>query len=166
MPEMKRIFALFIIAMMGVFSMTTHAGTTDNNRADILKKYYEVADQRPFHPEKLRSFYAEKLVDHNAHDPDIDPKDSAVGTFASLAIGAPDSSHDIQILESAGKDLVVVYWRFSGTHTGELLGIPATNKPFDFAGMEIYKITEGKISDIWHIEDITTMMAQLGLADH
>lgn len=143
---------------------SSQLASAEGNRADILKKYYELADARPFQPEKLRSFYAENLVDHDAAEPNVDTIETVLGFFTSLAEGAPDSKHELQIVEPAGKDLVIVYWKYRGTHTGNLLGIPATNKKFDIAGIEIYKIADSKITDVWHVEDIAGMMAQLGLA--
>lgn len=137
----------------------------DNNRAQILKDYYQVADSRPFEPAKLKAFYTDDLVDHQAHDPNANPAEAAVGLFASLAEGAPDSVHELKIVEPAGEDLVVVHWDYRGTHTGEMLGIPATGKSFDFPGMEIYRIREGKIADIWHVEDLAGMARQLGLSE-
>ena len=136
---------------------------TDENRAEILKKYYEVADARPFNPDALREFFTGDLIDHDAHDEGSNIE-SVVGTFASLAEGAPDSKHDLKIVEPAGNDLVIVYWKYHGTHTGDLLGLPASNKTFNISGSEIYKITDGKISQLWHVEDIAGLMSQLGFA--
>lgn len=145
--------------------MTAMSANANDRREDILKEYYKVADARPFKAEALRQFYTDDLVDHNAHTPGVNAIESSINTFTSLAEGAPDSRHDLQIVEPAGSDKVIVYWKYSGTHTGDLLGIPATNKAFNIAGMEIYKISSGKISDIWHVEDIAGLMTQLGLSE-
>ena len=143
--------------------MTAQTVFSDNNRADILKNYYAVADSRPFNPNDLRQFLSQDLVDHNAHDPDANAIESTLSTFTSLAEGAPDSAHDLQVVQPAGEDQVVVYWVYQGTHTGDMLGMPATDKAFKISGMELYKITDNKISDIWHVEDIAGLMSQLEL---
>lgn len=154
------IFSLMFL--LGTFCQTSLADDADA-RVALLKRYYEVADQRPFKPHKLRSFLADNYQDHNAHNPAADAKSSTINTFSSLAHGAPDSKHELIIVEAAGKNLVVVYWKYRGTHSAELLGMPATHKAFDIAGMELYKIQNGKISDIWHVEDIAGLMQQLGM---
>ena len=53
-------------------------------------------------------------------------------------------------------------WRFSGTQTGDLPGIPAANKRMDVRGASIYEFEGGKIKrkvDYW---DFATALRQLG----
>lgn len=160
---MKSTILICILTLVSSLSFSAFAENKITERTEILKAYYQIADQRPFQPQQLGQFLADNVTDHNAHNKDGDAKASTLSTFQSLAIGAPDSKHDLIFVEDAGKDLVLVYWKFKGTHTGNLLGIPATHKPFNIAGMELYRIKDGKISDIWHVEDIAGLMQQLGL---
>jgi steroid delta-isomerase-like uncharacterized protein len=53
-------------------------------------------------------------------------------------------------------------WRFTGTQTGDLSGMPASNKQMDLRGVSIYEFEGGKIKrkiDYW---DMATMLKQLG----
>ena len=53
-------------------------------------------------------------------------------------------------------------WRFTGTQTGELMGIPAANGRMDVRGTSIYQFEGGKIKrkvDYW---DSATVLRQLG----
>lgn len=53
-------------------------------------------------------------------------------------------------------------WWFKGTQEGEVLGLPATGKPFAFRGMSAFEFTGDKIcrcSDYW---DLETFKRQLG----
>lgn len=53
-------------------------------------------------------------------------------------------------------------WRFTGTHTGDMQNMPASNKSMDFRGASIYEFQGGKIKhkiDFW---DLSTMLRQLG----
>ena len=55
-------------------------------------------------------------------------------------------------------------WRFTGTQTGDLMGIPAANKRMDVRGTSIYQFEGGKIkrkADYW---DSATVLRQLGAA--
>lgn len=60
-------------------------------------------------------------------------------------------------------DKVVDRWTARGTHPGELIGIPPTGKEVTITGMDILRISNGKIAEIWHQEDMLGMMQQLGV---
>jgi steroid delta-isomerase-like uncharacterized protein len=55
----------------------------------------------------------------------------------------PDLKFDIDQTVSE-KDKLVVAWTITGTHRGELLGIPATNKKISVSGITINQIADGK----------------------
>jgi steroid delta-isomerase-like uncharacterized protein len=60
------------------------------------------------------------------------------------------------------KDKVVLSWVISGTHTGDFMGIPATNKKVSFEGITIIQIAGGKILDSSVRWDALGLMRQLG----
>jgi steroid delta-isomerase-like uncharacterized protein len=63
----------------------------------------------------------------------------------------------------AEADKVVACWTLSGTHRGEYLGIPATNKKVSVDGITIHHIANGKIMDSYSNWDALGMMQQLGV---
>ena len=67
---------------------------------------------------------------------------------------------DDQIAEG---DKVWTRWTGHGTHTGELLGIPATGKSATVTGIGVDRIVNGKIVESWGIFDQFGMMQQLGV---
>jgi predicted ester cyclase len=75
--------------------------------------------------------------------------------------GAP-GSHEV-VMQIAEDDLVVSYIRRRGTHTGELFGIPATNKSVETEGIAIHRIRDGTIVEYWSVVDFAGILAQLGL---
>jgi steroid delta-isomerase-like uncharacterized protein len=58
-------------------------------------------------------------------------------------------------------DRVVVRWSAKMTHTGDHLGIPATNKPVRITGITIARIEKGKIVQGWDNWDQLALMQQL-----
>jgi steroid delta-isomerase-like uncharacterized protein len=64
----------------------------------------------------------------------------------------------------AEKDKVVACWTYSGTHRGDYMGVPATNKKVSVGGMTIHHIAGGKIMDSHTNWDVLGMMQQLGVA--
>jgi predicted ester cyclase len=58
---------------------------------------------------------------------------------------------------------VVTRWTGTGTHDGELAGIPPTGNRVTLPGMEIVRISEGKLVEGWEGYDMTNLMRQLGV---
>jgi steroid delta-isomerase-like uncharacterized protein len=49
----------------------------------------------------------------------------------------------------------------TGTHKGEFLGIPATDKQFKVNGMTIFSFSDEKVAERWNIVDIISLTGQL-----
>jgi steroid delta-isomerase-like uncharacterized protein len=60
-------------------------------------------------------------------------------------------------------DKVVTRWTGTGTHDGELAGIPPTGNRVTLPGMEIVRISDGKLVEGWEGYDMTNLMRQLGV---
>lgn len=58
-------------------------------------------------------------------------------------------------------DKVVVRWSAVMTHTGDHLGVPATNKKVRITGITIARIAKGKIVEGWDNWDQLALMQQL-----
>jgi len=48
-------------------------------------------------------------------------------------------------------DRVMVRWTFHGTHLGEFHSLPPTGKPVAYSGINIFRVADGKIAEIWDI---------------
>jgi predicted ester cyclase len=60
----------------------------------------------------------------------------------------------------AENDLVVVFLNGSGTHKGEFLGIPPTNKLVNIRSAELYKIENERITGHWYVMDQLNLLKQ------
>lgn len=60
-------------------------------------------------------------------------------------------------------DRVVVRWSSSGTHTGEFMGIPPTNRDYTINGIDIHGCRDGRMAEHWHVVDQLSQLQQLGL---
>lgn len=83
-------------------------------------------------------------------------------TLARMRHAFPDSKWTVeeQIAE-ANKVLTRFIW--SGTHRGEFLGIPATNRSVRVWGMVIDRFETGKVKSTRILMDTLGMMQQLGV---
>jgi len=108
----------------------------------------------------LTQIVAETMVDHNA-PPGTKPGRQGLldavamfrGGFADLEISA-----DRIVAES---DSVAIYGTIRGTNTGALMGNPATGKRAVFNYMDMYRIANGQIVEMWHVEDMAGMLRAL-----
>jgi steroid delta-isomerase-like uncharacterized protein len=73
---------------------------------------------------------------------------------------ALDSQFAIEDVIAEG-DKVAVRWTNSGRHVGDFAGIRATGKNFTIAGVDIYRMRDGKMAEHWHVVDQLTMLQQL-----
>lgn len=76
--------------------------------------------------------------------------------------GAPDVKVEVTSRFSAG-DMAAAEWEMSGTHNGDLPGMPATGKPFSLRGVSVFEMRGDSISRCSDYWDLATFKRQLGL---
>jgi steroid delta-isomerase-like uncharacterized protein len=82
--------------------------------------------------------------------------------LGAIRAGFPD--HDAQVIHMiAEDDLVATYKTFTGTHTGDFFGMPATGKRATIRVMDFVRYRDGKIAEHWNVVDIAGLRAQLGV---
>lgn len=104
---------------------------------------------------------APDLVDHN---PVPDQKPGLVGFKETIAMYKgvfPDSRPEVHHIVGEG-DLVASHWTVTGTQQAEFFGIPATGRQVSIEGMNLYRLTDGQITDVWTQFDGLGLMEQLG----
>jgi steroid delta-isomerase-like uncharacterized protein len=101
------------------------------------------------------------LVDHNPVPglaPTLDGLKSAITGYKAAF---PDLAFDLGEIAADG-DTVATRWTASGTHEGEILGIPASGRRISVEGMNFYHLRDGRITDVWTQFDAVAMLQQLG----
>jgi steroid delta-isomerase-like uncharacterized protein len=139
--------------------MTTVGETLEVNKK-IARDYIEqVFNQH--NPQKAAEFVTDDVVWHGGGLGDIAGPDGLTGLLDSFIGAMPDlyaAEQDIV----AENDLVVIRLVITATVKGSLLGVPADGKPVRWNAIDVYRITDGRISEEWAADDIAAMMAQLG----
>ena len=74
----------------------------------------------------------------------------------------PDAHLDIEDL-TASADTVWWRWRFTATHQGDFMGVAPTGKKIETTGVNIERITDGKIVEHWSFSDRLAIWDQLGV---
>jgi predicted ester cyclase len=126
------------------------ADTADNEK--IVRRTleaFEVADERG-----LRECLARDFVFHNAPPGFTEDVDGFVKLARDVKSGIPDGKLTVQDIFSGG-DKVAVRFTHAGTHRGELMGAPPSNRTVAIRGIEIYRLSDGKIAEYWGELDAT-----------
>ena len=110
--------------------------------------------------DKLRQFLADDCVTYNlatGEERDVSFETEACEIWHN---SFDDVQVEIQQMV-AEDDRVNVYWLLKSKHTHEFMEIEATNKDVQVPGMEINRIVDGKIVEIWRLSDTMSLMQQL-----
>jgi steroid delta-isomerase-like uncharacterized protein len=94
--------------------------------------------------------------------PDIDGPD-AQRAYMEMIFNAFPDIHVEELHRVADGDLVAIRAILTGTHRGELSGIPATGATVRFEAQELYRVRDGKIAEQFVLLDTLGLMQQLGV---
>jgi steroid delta-isomerase-like uncharacterized protein len=130
--------------------------------SDLIRRLYETWSKDDF--SELDSLIAEKYTIFS------DPGDAWEGQTLDLSTyrnrllysrrAFPDLVFDVMQL-IAERDRVAVIWKASGTHLGDLRGLPATGKRLGFSGQTFYLIQDEKAAGHWQVIDRLGFIQQL-----
>lgn len=82
--------------------------------------------------------------------------------YQNFITGFSDRKFTVKNIFGKG-DQLVKYWQFTGKHTGDFFGIPATGKTVSIEGATIAKMENGKVAQEQDFMDNGILMQQLGL---
>jgi steroid delta-isomerase-like uncharacterized protein len=72
----------------------------------------------------------------------------------------PDFHNEIEETVEEG-DRVFARLRYTGTHRGELFGIPATGRRIEYAGAALFRFRGDRIRSVWVLGDVDGLKHQL-----
>ena len=107
-------------------------------------------------------FLAPDVVGHFSHLASPTNRAGFTAFVIQVRQAFPDLAFTLDDL-IAEQDKVVARWTVRGTHEGLLLGIPPTGKPVAISATVIYRITGGKIAEIWGNVDLLGLVQQIGV---
>ncbi len=133
---------------------------TTDNLEKARRIFQEVWNEKRV--EKIDELVAANYVHHDVKSPDQKGIE-AYKQFVGLYLNAfPDVRFNIEDEISEG-DTVVTRWTVTGTHNGDLPGVPRTGRPISVTGITIARLSDGKFVESWNNWDALGMMQQLGV---
>ena len=154
--------AMFVLASMAAFSQNMSLKEKSAVEKENIKFYnniWEVAINQG-RASILDSVYADDAVLHTV--PEIKGKANCAAFYKNYVTGFSNRQFIVKEIVASGNKLVK-YWQFKGKHTGNFMGIPATNKDVDVVGCTIATIETGKVTEERDFMDNLEFLQQLGL---
>jgi steroid delta-isomerase-like uncharacterized protein len=128
--------------------------------ADTTQRAYELINAGDI--DGFGELVADDFVEHE-ESPGLAPtKEGVLQFFRMYRTAFPDLRMDAEEVLVSG-DKTVTRARATGTHEGELMGMPATGKRVDVQLIDIMRFNgAGLICEHWGLVDMLSMMQQLG----
>lgn len=132
-------------------------GTEENKK--VVRDFYD----KVFRQHDLNAVERFMHGDYIQHNPDADQGSRGFiefhrGFFAAI----PDHCATIIQLVAEG-DLVYVYNRITGTHSGAgFLDHPPTGNKIEYDVVDMFRLRDGKLCEHWDVADTRALFSQVG----
>jgi len=150
---------IILIALGGLFQKAT-AATEEEMRAamqDILAALnaHDVA--------QMSLYWTDDIVyDFVPQPPPLSGKEGVAALFGGLFQGVPDL-HSTQTRILVSDNIMVTEAMATGTHLGELSGIPATGNSLQLVPLHIWEFEGDEVKQVTEYLDTASMLMQLGV---
>ena len=139
----------------------TEASKTEANKTLVRRFVEEVKNQRRL--DNLGEYFAADYQEHNQTVASFGGGVAGYQAFLGHLFAAfPDDVLTVDLITAEG-DLVSYWATESGTHKGEFLGVPATNKEATWTEVQFFRIANGRVVEHWVEVDIFGWFTQLGI---
>lgn len=156
------LFAGMLIAGCGKKAET--GGATSSATADSMKNAYK-AIMGMFEsgdPTGVENYMAADAKDHTEMK-GYEGIEGFKKMVKEWKVGVPDGKYTLEDMRVDG-DILVARVRYSGTNSGPMMGMPATNKKIsDVMFMDWVRWKDGKFVEHWGMGEDMKMMTQLGM---
>jgi steroid delta-isomerase-like uncharacterized protein len=117
-------------------------------------------------PDVVDEIYSEDCVIYGNHM----PRGIRFGREGFKAYGAglytafPDMKihHDMVLTQEDGQ-YQMIFWTFTGTHLGPMGQIPPTGRKVSMSGIDVFRVADGQIKELYLAQDALLLMQQLGV---
>ena len=135
--------------------------TTEENAGYIRHGIEEIFNRRNMAVADER--FAEDIVLHSpAQREPMRGRATLKGFIGKLHTAFPDMRVTLEDLVAAG-DRVVTRCTTRGTQDGDYFGTPPTGNPVTMSEVQIYRVVDGRIVELWLFFNVLDVLVQLGV---
>lgn len=128
------------------------------NEQALAETYLEMLNTH--NPDLVDRFVATDYINHNAAV--ADGREANRQFWTAFFAGLPDLTATMEDLVISG-DRVVGRFVYRGTHTGDLLGIPATDNAVEMRSIDIWRVSDGMFIEHWDELNLMEVFQQVGV---
>jgi steroid delta-isomerase-like uncharacterized protein len=133
------------------------------DNAATVRRIYELVNAGDV--QGMGALMADDFVEHEDIPGGGTGKEDVIAFFEMQRAAFPDMAMTPEDVIDAG-DKVVVRARFTGTHQGDFMGVPATGRSVDVPLIDIMRLgDDGLVHEHWGVFDAMGMMGQLGVLE-
>jgi steroid delta-isomerase-like uncharacterized protein len=128
----------------------------DTNGQHLTDRYLEMLNTHQ--PDLVDRFVGETYRNHNAFV--ADGREANRQFWTAFFAALPDLSVTMEDLVLSG-DRVVGRFVYRGTHTGELMGIPASGNQVEMRSIDIWRVEDGMFVEHWDELNLLEVFQQI-----
>lgn len=125
---------------------------------EVVRRYFDALGAGD--PDALDEIMHDDFVDHTGQS-GPGGLDELKEFFVALRAAFPDFTVSVEELIAEG-DLVAGRFAFQGSQTGELMGMPPSGRRAAIGGIDLFRVRDGRIAELWGYEDMLGLMQQIG----
>jgi steroid delta-isomerase-like uncharacterized protein len=153
------LFALaLLLAALGAACQPAGPTVEEQNLA-LVQRFYD--EYSAGNADVILEVHPATITMHYAGGADEVPAQALRDDLAAFKAANPDLHAEIHDMYASG-DLVITELTWTGAHTGDLFGIPATGQTLAQPGVVVRRIENGKIVESWEMWDDLTFFNSIG----
>ncbi|WP_458189799.1 ester cyclase [Haladaptatus sp. NG-WS-4] len=138
--------------------------TTQDNEAVARRLFEEVWQNHNY--DVIDEVVAKDYVLHDPSMPEEEASEWPSGRegyrmMAEMGSGIIDGPLEVEQIVPGG-DNVVIRWKQTGTHVGEMGNIEPSNEEVTITGIEIDRFEDGQLAETWQEVNMMGMLMQIG----
>jgi steroid delta-isomerase-like uncharacterized protein len=138
--------------------MTTEGKLEENKR--IVRAFIDAAFNE-HQATRAAEYMTSDIKWHGGTLGTVEGRDNLAGLINAIVSALPDL-HNVEQDIIAERDIVSVRAVVEGTHKGDLLGIPASDRRVRWDAIDVYRIADGKIAEEWAADDLLAFVYGVG----
>ena len=140
--------------------VTGDPGDPETNKAIVQRMIDEVMNQQNL--AVVDELFAADYLMHNPAWPMEVKGPEGFKQWTGMMLEPYFSDSEVAVNDIIAEgDKVAVHWTWTGTHTGEFMGIPPTGRQIAITGTSIHRFADGEFVESWVSYDTLGMMQQL-----
>lgn len=144
-------------AMAELDKARTQTQLEEQNKA-VVRQVFEAIDAKDY--ARVKELLAPDFIGHNPQE--NFNRDAVLQMVSAFYAAFPDGIHKFEdILADGNKVVARAVWE--GTQKAEFQGMPPTGNKVSFWSISISTVVDGKLKELWGMDDNLTMMTQLGM---